>query len=50
VTKIEVKWPDGKSETLPGVEANVALTIEEGKGIVAKTPLGAAGPKPPSSR
>ena len=44
VTKIEVKWPDGMSETLPGVEANAALTIEEGKGIVARTPFGAPRP------
>ncbi len=50
VTKIEVKWPDGRSETLPGVEANVALTIEEGKGIVAKTPLGAPRSTPTGSR
>jgi hypothetical protein len=41
VTKIEVKWPDGRAETLPGVEANLALTIEEGKGIVTRTPLAA---------
>src|SRR5262245_28601819 len=44
VTKIEVKWPDGRSETLPGVEANVALTIEEGKGIVSRTPFGLPRP------
>jgi enediyne biosynthesis protein E4 len=50
VTKIEVKWPDGRSETLPGAEANVALTIEEGKGIVAKTPLAGPRPRPTGSR
>ena len=47
VTKIEVKWPDGRAETLPGVEANLSLTIEEGKGIVTRTPL--AAPRPPTA-
>ena len=42
VTKIEVKWPDGRVETLPEVEANVSLVVEEGKGIVSKTPFGPA--------
>ena len=50
VTRIEVKWPDGRAETLPGIEANVALTIEEGKGIVSKTPFGAARPRATGSR
>jgi hypothetical protein len=42
VTQIEVKWPDGKIETLPGTNANQALTIEEGKGITARHPLPAS--------
>jgi hypothetical protein len=41
VTKIEVKWPDGRSETLTGLEPNTSVTIEEGKGIVSRTPFGA---------
>ena len=49
VTKIEVKWPDGRTETLPGVEANVALTIEEGKGIVTRTPFAAPKARPAGS-
>ena len=40
VTKIEVKWPDGRLETLPGADADQALTIEEGKGIVQRSPFG----------
>jgi hypothetical protein len=39
VTRIEVKWPDGRLETLPGADANQSLTIEEGKGITGRTPL-----------
>jgi hypothetical protein len=46
VTKIELKWPDGRAETVPGVEANLSLAIEEGKGIVSKTPFTPARPRP----
>jgi enediyne biosynthesis protein E4 len=42
VAKIEVKWPDGHVETIPGTEANLSLTIEEGKGIVQRVPLAIA--------
>jgi enediyne biosynthesis protein E4 len=45
VTNIEVKWPDGRAETLPGVEADVALVVEEGKGVSSRTPLTAARPR-----
>jgi hypothetical protein len=50
VTKIEVKWPDGRIETLPGTTANQMLTIEEGKGIAAKAPLPAAAAAGPATR
>ena len=40
VMRIEVKWPDGRVETLPEVDANQSLVVEEGKGIVSKTPFG----------
>ena len=50
VTKIEVKWPDGRAEMLPGADANLALTIEEGKGIVARAPLAAPRARTTSSR
>jgi enediyne biosynthesis protein E4 len=39
ITKIEVKWPTGRVETLPGADADQVLTIEEGKGISARTKL-----------
>jgi hypothetical protein len=42
VKQIEVKWPDGKLETLPGTNANQVLTIEEGKGITSRQPLPAS--------
>jgi hypothetical protein len=43
VTKIEVKWPDGRTETMPGAAANQAISIEEGKGIVAQATLQLGG-------
>ena len=46
----EVKWPDGKTDTLPGVEANIALTIEEGKGIVTRTPFNVPKARPAGSK
>jgi enediyne biosynthesis protein E4 len=39
VSKIEVKWPDGRVETLPAVDANQTLTIVEGQGITARAGL-----------
>jgi hypothetical protein len=42
VSRIEVKWPDGRIETLPGADADQALTIEEGKGIVQRSRFGPA--------
>jgi enediyne biosynthesis protein E4 len=40
VSGIEVAWPNGKTERLPGVAANNAITIQEGKGIVRTMPIG----------
>jgi hypothetical protein len=50
VTRIEVKWPDGRSVTLAGLEPNTSVTIEEGKGIVSRTPFGAPRPRAAGSR
>ena len=50
VTRIEVKWPDGRTETLAGLEPNTSVTIEEGKGIVSRTPFGAKPPRTAGSR
>jgi hypothetical protein len=40
IAKIEIKWPDGRVEVLPGTEADQTLTIEEGKGIIQRSALG----------
>jgi enediyne biosynthesis protein E4 len=39
VAGIEVTWPSGKTEKIPGVPANQAITIQEGKGILRSTPF-----------
>lgn len=36
--KIEVKWPGGHVQTLPGARANQTITIEEGRGSKTSTP------------
>jgi hypothetical protein len=37
---IEVTWPNGRTERLPGAAADQSLTIAEGKGVVRAVPLG----------
>jgi enediyne biosynthesis protein E4 len=39
IDRIEVAWPSGRTETIPGVPANQIVTIEEGKAIVARQPF-----------
>jgi hypothetical protein len=36
---IEVTWPTGRTERLPGVAADQSITIAEGKGVVRTVPL-----------
>jgi len=43
---LQIVWPSGKKESFTGVKANQAITIEEGRGIVAAQAIsfgGAAG-------
>jgi hypothetical protein len=37
---IEVTWPTGKVERLPGVAGDQSITIVEGKGVVKSVPFG----------
>jgi len=37
--RVEVKWPSGRTDTFTDVPANQIVTIEEGKGIVARQPF-----------
>lgn len=43
VTRIELKWPNGRIETLAGTAVNQSLTIVEGKGIATARPPGESG-------
>ena len=37
--RIEIVWPDGRTESVANVTANQIVTIEEGKGIVSRQPF-----------
>jgi hypothetical protein len=37
---IDIVWPTGKTERLPGVAGDQSITIVEGKGVVKSVPLG----------
>jgi hypothetical protein len=39
IKAVEVTWPTGRKETVTGVRADEAITIEEGKGIVTRVPF-----------
>ncbi len=39
VAALEIQWPSGRVDKLPATEANQTITIEEGKGIVKRTPF-----------
>ena len=39
VTALEVQWPSGAVEKMPATDGNQTITIEEGKGIVKRTPF-----------
>jgi len=39
VERLEVQWPSGRVETIPSVAADQIVTIQEGKGIVDRTPF-----------
>jgi hypothetical protein len=45
--RIEVRWPSGTVETVSAVPADQLLTIEEGRGVTARTPV--ARSTPPAS-
>jgi enediyne biosynthesis protein E4 len=39
VKAIEITWPNGKVERLPGTAADQLLTVQEGKGIIRTEPI-----------
>ncbi len=40
VTNVEVKWPDGRIESAGPADAGQTITIQQGKGVVARVPFG----------
>jgi hypothetical protein len=39
VARLEVRWPNGRTEVLQNVAANQIVTIREGEGIVKQVPF-----------
>jgi hypothetical protein len=39
VAKIEVVWPSGRRDTVSDIQANQAITLQEGKGIISAQPI-----------
>jgi hypothetical protein len=39
VSSLEVEWPSGRKDVVTDVTANQAITVQEGKGIVASSPV-----------
>jgi hypothetical protein len=37
VSALEIEWPSGAKERLTNIAANQFITVEEGKGIIAKS-------------
>ena len=37
--RVEVQWPSGARDTIPAVDADQSITIEEGKGLVTRAGL-----------
>jgi enediyne biosynthesis protein E4 len=44
VAGLEVQWPSGQVEKIPATDGNQTIVVEEGKGIVKRTPFQKAGP------
>ena len=36
---LEIVWPSGQNDTIPDVKPNQSITVQEGKGIIAATPI-----------
>jgi enediyne biosynthesis protein E4 len=37
--RLQIAWPSGQKDSIPGVKPNQFITIREGKGVVAATPI-----------
>jgi hypothetical protein len=50
VVTVDVAWPGGRRESITGVKANQAITIQEGRGIVVQQPIVFSPATPAASR
>jgi hypothetical protein len=39
VSGLRVRWPNGRAEDIPALEANQEVTVQEGKGVIRRQPL-----------
>jgi hypothetical protein len=46
---LEIVWPSGLKDTIPGVKPNQFITVKEGKGIISAQPIVFSRTAPPSS-
>jgi enediyne biosynthesis protein E4 len=46
VLSLEITWPGGGKDTITDLKPNESLTVQEGKGIIATTPIVFAKPAP----
>jgi hypothetical protein len=37
--RLDIVWPSGRKESIPGIKSNQVLTIQEAKGILSATPV-----------
>jgi hypothetical protein len=37
--RLEIRWPNGATETIESLAANHVFTVREGKGVVSRVPL-----------
>ena len=44
VVGVDVVWPSGRKESVTNIVANQIITLQEGKGMVANTPIVLSGP------
>jgi hypothetical protein len=39
IERLEVRWPSGRTETIPGVAADQIVVVQEGKGVIERVPF-----------
>ena len=47
--RLEIEWPSGQKDVIPDVKPNQAITVQEGKGIIASAPIVFVLPQPSPS-